>query len=279
MKRLSLVAALAVTGLALAVPATVLAEAGSIGPIDTPPFNPEGIGTITDGEATFVWNGFGNVNTDNAHFTWRGTTDHMFENSWYFRIVGDNDESFFPGPTSSNFSGNTATLDWTDVNGRGFSAQLISTVVDGGGGALAQVTHQLTLTNLNPQVTLQIEVFAYLDLDLTNTSTEDEGQLLSNPDLMEQFDVDTNFEFGGVGAGAFQVTDTQDGVGSLRTLFTDGLATALNGSGLPFGPADMEGAFQWSAAIAPSGSATFVRTEEITDSVKVPVELIEVSLD
>lgn len=274
MRRVLILAA----AVALLPVSTVFAGSGPGIPPGGGPIGPEGSGTIMDGQAVFTWNGFGVSNFDNSDFTWRGTTDHMFENTWYFRVAGDTDESVLGPPDGSVFAGNVATFDWADVNSRGlFSALVVSTVVDGGGHAVAQVTHVLTVTNISGSP-LDIDIFAYLDLDLTNTSTEDEGALLSDPDLIEQFDTSTRFEFNGPSAIEFQVTDTQGGT-SLRTLFTDGMVTDLDGTGLPFGPADMEAGFQWMDMIGAGGSASFTRVETITESEKVPVELMSFEIE
>ena len=219
-------------------------------------------GTITDGTATYTWVTFA-VNINNADYSVGGGLDHVFEDWWYFRVDGDTDETALTVPNTQNFTGNVATLGWTDVAARGlFDAQLVSTVIEGGGGTSSYIQHDLTITNISAS-SLGFHLFSYLDFDLTNTSTEDQAALLNNPDYMSVFDATTNAEYQGPAAAGFQVTDTQSGPASLRMLMTDGLATNLNGTGLPFGPADWEGAFQWDANIDPSGSMTFTKLYSI----------------
>lgn len=264
----------------LVVPA-VWAGSGPGGAQGRPVPAGSGAGTIVDGDAVFTWAGFGMVNFDNAHFTHAAQDDHMFENSWYYRVGGDADESVLPAPDSSDFTGNVATLDWADVDGRGlFSAQLISTVVDGPGGGVAEVTHVLTINSFAPSngLSLDLDVFAYLDMDLANTASDDEGLLLNDPDLIEESDPTTLFEWAGPAAIEFKVTNTQQPTGSLRSLFMDGLPTDLDGLGLPFGPADMDAAFQWTAALDPGDSASFTRVETLVDK-NVPVELMSFEIE
>jgi hypothetical protein len=58
----------------------------------------------------------------------------------------------------------------------------------------------------------------------------------------------------GYGAGAYQVTPWR----ALLQSLTDGNVDDLDNSGLPFGPADFTGAFQWSTTIGVSQSETFL---------------------
>ncbi len=219
-------------------------------------------GTVTDGSATFTWVTFA-VNINNADYSVGGGPDHVFENWWYFRVLGDTDETPFPAPDTENYTGNVATLGWTDVAARGlFDAQLVTTVIEGGGGASSYVEQDLTITSISSS-TLALNAFNYLDFDLTATSTEDQAALVVDPTYMSLFDATTNAEFQGVAASEFQVTDTQGGAASLRSLLSDGLVTNLDGSGLPFGPADYEGAFQWGVDIPASGSVTLTESYSI----------------
>lgn len=261
------------------------AGAGAGGAQGKPVRSGTGFGTITDGDATFTWAGFGMVNADNAHFT-HGVdpTDHMFENSWYFRVDGDADETVWPAPDSENYAGNVATLGWNDVGGRGiFSAELVSTVVEGGGGGVAQVTHVMTITPspvpLNG-VGGTLHVFGYLDMDLANTAGDDQGVLLNDPDLIECFDPTTLFNNAGPGALEFKATNTQAPTGSLRSLFMDGLPTNLDGLGLPFGPGDMDAAYQWEVDLGggAGGSGQISRVETLIDK-NVPVELMQFEIE
>lgn len=237
-------------------------------------------GSITAGDVTFTWNGFG-VDFDNSNFTAAAAgPDHMFENWWYTRVAGDLDEIPMPGPDTQNYAAAVATLGWNDVNSRGlFSAQLVSTVSAGAGGI---VRHDLTITNIQISgAPLNLEVFAYLDFDLTNTSSEDAATLLNAPDYIRVFDAMTEAEYQGTGAAEFQVTDTQSGAGSLRSLFFDGLPTNLDGTGLPFGPGDWEGAFQWSVTLNPMGQAgdsVTLRREEAVGQM-IPVELMTFEIE
>ena len=58
----------------------------------------------------------------------------------------------------------------------------------------------------------------------------------------------------GYGADAYQVTPWR----ALLQDLTDGNVDDLDNSGLPFGPADLTGALQWSTTIGVSQSKTFL---------------------
>lgn len=278
MKRILITAA----ALSLLVMTAAWAGPGAGGLQGKPVRSGTGFGTITDGDAVFSWAGFGMVNADNAHF-FHGVdpTDHMFENSWYFRVDGDADETVWPAPDTENYSGNVATLGWNDVGGRGlFSAELVSTVVEGGGGGVAQLTHVMTISPFIVNgVGGQLNVFGYLDMDLANTAGDDQGVLISDPDLMEDFDPTTLFQNAGPGAIEFKVTNTQQPTGSLRSLFMDGLPTDLDGLGLPFGPGDMDAAYQWEVTLdGVGGGVQITRVETLIDK-NVPVELLQFEIE
>ena len=84
-------------------------------------------GTITEAPATFVLNAGAFDDSPSANFTGVSATlaqDHLFETGWWFRVSGGAQETFFPVPTTQNYTGDTATLDWASLGGALFSAQL-----------------------------------------------------------------------------------------------------------------------------------------------------------
>ena len=76
------------------------------------------------------------------------TQDHLFETGWWFRVAGGTQETFFPVPTTQNYTGTTSTNDWTDVGALGlFSAQEVS-VVKNTAGPSGFVTMTMKITNI-----------------------------------------------------------------------------------------------------------------------------------
>ena len=213
-------------------------------------------GTISDGTATFSRNNFA-IRSNNIDYRVGAGPDQAYEDAWYFRVVGDPDETLLATPDTQNYSGSVSTLTWSDVGGRGlFDAELTTTVFESDGGTTSIIQHDLALTNIGSE-SFDIHVFGYLDYDLINDIIN-EAELVNDPDLIRVTNENTFGEFHGVGAVEFQATSTFS-FQSLRDLMVDGQPTQLDGSGLPFGPDDWEGAFQWNATIAPASSETFTK--------------------
>lgn len=216
-------------------------------------------GTISAGAASFTWH-FSGGGSDNADYSVGGGPDHLHEDWWWGHLESDSDESRFPAPDTEDYSGAVATLGWTNMFGL-FDGVLTSTVYEGRNGTGSYVRHVFTLTNITGGA-LDLTMFGYLDLDLTDTAANDEAILVSDPTMMAVFDGTTFGEFHGLGADQFQAAVTQTPE-SLRTIFSDGELSHLDGSGLPFGPADWEGAFQWPYLLPPGAAVTFVKSYSI----------------
>ena len=228
-------------------------------------------GIITDGVAEFEYNDVGSGTTGNADFRISGT-DNLFQCWWWFRVAGDTAESALPVPDTQSYVGNVATLTWADVGGRGFSATLVVTLTENGGMTGANAVQELLVTNTGGS-TLAVEFFNYADFDVNGTAGGDSATLLTDPDHIQITDVDTA-EFRGPAAVEFQVTTWQ----ILRTLLNDALVTDLDGTGLPFGPADYTGAFQWSLGLPPQASDTITSVLSVNEPA-VPVELMSFSIE
>jgi len=181
------------------------------------------------------------------------------ETGWWYRVAGDAAEKFFPTPNLQNYNGDTSTLTWSNVDGRGFRAVETAVVVDGGGPS-GQVLFSLTLTNLSATTPLGIAVFNMTDVDLGDPPDGDTAQLLAANDRIGiTRDTDTA-EYGAQGADAFLVLpyDTT-GQNDVAGRLSDGDVDDFDNSGLPFGPGDVTAGFQWTTTvIPPSGSAVFV---------------------
>ncbi len=208
-------------------------------------------GTITDGAVSFTINTFGTPTT--ANFL-GGTSsgDALFAEWWYYRVDGDTEETAFPSPDAESYVGNVATLNWNDVDGRGFSAELVITLADLGGPS-GTINFVMTLTNLGG-TPLTVDVFNYADLDKVGFNN-DFADLIGSGAIQVTDGTASDFcEYFAVGASAFEVAPFANIVSSLN----DGAITNLANAGLPFVAQDFTGAFQWASQSLPAmGSLTF----------------------
>lgn len=217
-----------------------------------------GQGTVTDGSVSYSFK----IETnefDNGDLLTTSGADDLFEAWWYLRLGSDGFEFRMRNPDTESYVGQVATLGWSDVDFTGrIDAELMITVTDLGGGTSARLEEELLITNTSG-APLTVNVFGYADLDLTNESVDDSAVLLSAPSLMRVSDSSTSMRFEGIDPDAFQVTETQV-AGTLRDRFADGIPDDLDDSGLPFGPADWEGAFQWLDVVIPAGGSFLATT-------------------
>ena len=229
------------------------------------------IGAITTGTNSFEYNSFGAGTEASVDFFVPNGTDHQFGNWWAYRVTGASDETWFPAPDFESYVGDMATLMWGDVDGLGlFSAELTLTIADAVAGAT--LTQIMVVTNTNPTgAPLDINLFHYNDTDLDATAGSDSADSLGVT-AMEISESSTSF-YDGVGASGYAVGTFPN----IRNLFSDGVPTTLGDTGLPFGPADFSGAFQWIYNIPPQGSQTTVVNNDVAGP--IPVELIEWRVD
>lgn len=209
--------------------------------------------TISDGDVFFTQGNSPTVNTSTgatgANFRVNGAagTDHLFQNWWWFRANDETRESAFFNATGTVAAGNTATTNWTFPL---FNATLQYVVADTGTN-LGQVTETMVITNTSP-ADLRLNIYNYADFDVSGTAGSDSATL-AGAGLMSITDGIWNAQFGGAGASAYQVTS----FATVRGLLANALVDNLNNTGLPFGPGDFTGAFQWTLTIPGGGTATF----------------------
>lgn len=182
------------------------------------------------------------------------TSSAAFSFWWFYRVVGDTRETTFNSSggqiTQTTFtSPKRGQIKWTNVDGRGFDANYIITIQDDSPTSAVN-SHMMTLRN-NTASPLQIELFAYADIDECGTASGDTASGTTGSHLV----VDASCggpgtEFGGIGATNYLV-------GSWPTVLdtlVDGAAADLPNTGLPYSlPAggDYTGAMQFSLTIAP----------------------------
>jgi hypothetical protein len=231
------------------------------------------LGSITDGTATFEFadnalhEGFGNYTA--------GGSDQMFQNWWWFRVDGDTAETAFPwaystpaGPDNESWGTNAASLDW-NTSIAAFDARL-SLTINQTMPDTATVWEEMMITNTG-STDLVLALYNYLDLDAAGTVGGDEADL-SGPDTIVVRDGTDFVEFQGVNADAYQVTTYS----TLRTELRDDNIDNLNNTGVPFGPADFTGAFQWNLTI-PAGETRSVM-ERISINIPEPASLLLLAL-
>lgn len=237
-------------------------------------------GTITDGAATLVRTASSFDASPDGNFTGVSATlsqDHLFESGWFFRVSGDAQEFVFGVPTAQNYTGNTSTLDWTDVATRGlFSAREVATVTNFSGPS-GRVEKTMTITNLSQSNPLVIDVFHMLDFDLQPTAGNDSATQIGTTRIGLTDPGGATGEYVGINANAFMVRPF--GATDLGAVLGNATVDNLDNSGLPFGPGDYTSAVQWSnRTIAPSASASFVVQFSVNTST-VPVTLQSYSVD
>jgi hypothetical protein len=216
-------------------------------------------GTITEGTATYDVTGF------DGGLDWRtsivvpdgpAATDRLWASGWAYRLMGDTQESNFgAAPSTSDYTGNVATFTWSDVNGLGaFDASLVVELSQPNAGE-AVITRTLTIENISDG-SITIDVFNYEDFDINGSFGNDTAALTNDPDHITIIDGPDTGEYRAGGNTNFQVTAFQ----VLLLALEDAAVTDLDGSGLPFGPGDFTGAFQWSMVEIPLFGSYTVQT-------------------
>jgi hypothetical protein len=213
-------------------------------------------GTISDGPVAFsVGNSAfdSSPNADLIGVVLPLAQDQLFEAGWFYRVSGDSRETPFPAPTTQNYTGAVATLTWSDVDGRGFSAQRVISVTDVGGPS-GMFTDTMSVTNQTGG-SLGVTLFHMIDPDLSGSPTNDSGLLLVANDHMRLSDATAFLEYLGVGAASFLVRPF--GGTDIGSVLGNGSLTNFDNSGLPFGPGDITAGYQWpTVSLAPAASTS-----------------------
>ena len=225
-------------------------------------------GTLTDGAATYVQqtapSGESLASPTGTVFrTETGTPNQLFQNWWYYRVQGDTRE--YPFGTyarsaggqiagSSSYSGNVATYSWTDTNASAatrFTATYTSTLNHGTSAGNATLSQSFQINN--PGVTaLTVALYNYADIDANGSAPLDTDTATGGVTAITDTDGPWQVVHSAVGAAAFQVSVFSN----IRDFLLDTSVNNLNNTGLPFGPGDYTGAFQWNLSIPAGQSAT-----------------------
>lgn len=198
--------------------------------------------------------------------------DFLFETGWWFRVAGDTQEFPLPQPDSQNYVGNESLIAWDDVAGRGlFAATEITILLDlapqiGAPGGFVQMS--LTVENLSAVEPLALDIFHFADFDVRPDFGNDSARLAqwSPNGLIELSDSGSQRAAysGSPGWSGYLVAPL--GAGDVPALLSDAAITEFDNTGLPFGPADFTGGWQFSLLLPPSGSETVTVLLLVNDS-------------
>jgi len=218
--------------------------------------------TIQDGNAAYTWGPDPFDDTPGRRFVGLTTTptqNQLNEAGWAYRWDEDPREYFLGAPDIESYGGSSATLTWNDVDSRGlFKAVENSQIVDTGLGGY--VYHQMQITNLSMAQTLHLELFHYADIDAAGSLNDSADLTAWTPGrLLHVEDSGGTFldYWADASATAFQA-GTWNTAGDIGTLLADTNIDDFDGSGVPFGPADFTGGYQFELAVPPSTSKSVI---------------------
>lgn len=240
-------------------------------------------GSQTDGNANFFRGNapsFETATGPTVDFRPEGgaTTDHMFGGWWYYRVSGDTRERPFGIYTnsaggalagSSTYAGNTATYNWSETDSAAvvrFNAVYTSVLTDGPTPGSATLANTFSITNPG-SVPLVISLFNYADFDVNASAGGDAAT--GNINSMTITEGSTSIVFSASNASAFQVA----AFAAIRDLLLNANVDNLDNSGLPFGPGDFTGAYQWNLTIQPGTTVDVQSTWAISVAVPEPATL------
>jgi len=224
--------------------------------VDDPPSLGTFTGTITSGAATFEYTSFG-ADAPTVNFLGAGAGDQLFEYGWFFRVAGDAQEFVFDDPDLGDYVGDTVTLTWNDVGGRGLFSAVEVDVINEVAAGQATFSSIMTITNTSGSP-LTITVFNYADIDVAGVFGDDSAVISNSPDFIT---IDSaggetvEYRAGGndfYGVAPFGSRPEND----LLDADLDDFAN----TGLPFGPDDFTGVFQWLDIEIPDGESLILET-------------------
>lgn len=238
--------------------------------------------TLTAGGATYTIPATSHYDaTQTSNLTGIGTGDYIFEDGWWFRVMGDTAESFFPAPTTTTCAAAAGTITWSDVNTRGlFSATNTLSLTSAAAGQ-GELILTMSITNLSSTNPLVISLFHGADFDVNGTAGTDNVTLLNANNYLGIADTTTGvaeYRAHNPPADAFLVRPfaaTTDVFG----LLGDAAVTNFDNTGAPAASIDMTGAFQWNLNIPASGTASVSVALNGNAPPATPVELMGFSID
>lgn len=184
-----------------------------------------------------------------------GNPDHAFQTWWWYRVEGDTREHSFANASGWDWSSpGKGRIEYTTDDFFAVMSFQVTGIADGYG----VLTQTLTVINTSNS-TKTFNLFNYNDVDLAGTAAGDSATL-NSPNVIRITDSASPWVAFYEGTDAFGV----DSFANLRGEFADNGVDNLNSNGLPFGPGDFTGAFQWSFMLDAGGAATASATLTIT---------------
>ncbi len=220
-------------------------------------------GTVTDGDASFTYVGFDNGScADRVSFvpgTVGSTVDVAWQNWWWLGINGA-PESQLPTPSTQSYVGDTATLSFSSIGISGLDATLIGRVIDGAVDNAANWQEELTIFNGSPNP-VTLDVFQYADIEVGGTYNGDLADRVAPGDAtwirITDPAVPTNYQdHRALAPSGYRVV----AYNQLCLALADGIEDDLLDTGLPFGPGDYTGAFEWREVQLASGASIVFST-------------------
>ena len=189
------------------------------------------------------------------------TDDHLFEVGWWFRVAGDNHETFFPVPDTQLYVTDHSTNHWNDVGGRGlFSATEYAELFDFISSPSGLVELNMSVFNLSAVNPVTLDIFNMADFDVQPIAANDSARLVQwTPNRILQID-DPGGNFAQYSTPANPAITNHYlvrpfGATDVASVLSDTTVTNFDDSGVPFGPADFTAGWQFSMTLPPGGSA------------------------
>lgn len=235
------------------------------------------IGTVTDGDASFSYSTSFDNSTCSERVTFvpgtvGGAPDVAWQIWWWLGVDGAHEEQL-PPPTTETYVGAVATLGFTALGGLpGLDATLVGTVRDGAGDNQASWLEQLTISNQSG-ASVTLDLLHYADIEVGGTFANDTATL-DGPGfirIVDQVVPGVFEEYRALAPTAFQVNTYRGLCDSLNDLNPTDLAD----SGLPFGPGDFTGAWEWRSVTLEQGESRIFATAVGIDVPVLPGGIFE----
>ncbi|TDR41558.1 hypothetical protein DFR29_11040 [Tahibacter aquaticus] len=233
-------------------------------------------GTITSGGANYVLTASHFDTSPETNFTGVGTGDQLFESGWWFRIQGDTAETVFTAPTTQNYTLDLATINWTDLGGRSLAVTKTHTISSPGAG-IGQVATVVTVTN-NAATAITLHLFNMIDLDVNGSAATDNATLVQPNNYIRVADASAGTcEYRAPEAVAYLVLPFAAAT-DVAAQLSNATVTDFANTGLPFGPGDFTGGFQYTLQLA-AGATGSVRLFVACNQTATPVSLQQFQVD
>ncbi|MGE0784666.1 MAG: DUF4215 domain-containing protein [Sandaracinaceae bacterium] len=189
-----------------------------------------------------------------------GGPDQAFEIGFFVRGAGGTAETRLAAPDTATYAGSVMTMTYLNAGGTGLGVTIVGTL-SSSSTTLATLSFVATVTNAGVAAA-PLELFAYVDYDVAAGASTDSATLVAGLPAAQILVTDSTStaRMTGVGVTHYQV----QAWAALRNALTDTAVTTLADTGLPFGPGDFSGAFQWSLSVPAAGTATASFSAEIT---------------